>query len=54
MAGAQDKSLGIFMAFGMTPGNVPVRRLLLNANGRDFAMGDNHGHLIDLRSRWLP
>lgn len=28
----------------MTPGNVRVQRFQLNANGRDFAVGDIHGH----------
>lgn len=28
----------------MTPGNVRVQRFQLNANGRDFAVGDIHDH----------
>ncbi len=33
---------------GMTPGNSRVRRFPLNARGRDFAVGDIHGHFSRL------
>jgi hypothetical protein len=46
MTGMQDKSLGSFMEFVMTPGNVRIRRFQLNANARDFAVGDIHGHFV--------
>lgn len=48
MTGMQDKSVGSFMEFGMTPGNVRIRRFQLNADARDFAVGDIHGHFVRL------
>ena len=36
------------MKSGMTPGNSRVRRFPLNARGREFAVGDIHGHFSRL------
>lgn len=57
MTGMQDKSVGSFMEFGMTPGNVRIRRFQLNADARATPVISRWVTsmviLFGLRSHWL-